>query len=110
MKAYGEEGKNVQSDEFFLIFDTFLTSFSEARVDNVRIKKQQEEDLRRVQLEQQLKEEKRKQKNSLGGVRKSNSSARKGSSVTEEEEKGTTRDLKCNCKFLERFNSLTCIL
>ena len=87
LKAYGEECQRVQPDEFFLIFDTFLTSFSEARVDNLRIKKQQEEEERRARLEQQLKEEKRKQKNSLG-VRKGSSSSRKGGSVTEEEEKG----------------------
>ncbi|XP_064600215.1 disheveled-associated activator of morphogenesis 1-like [Liolophura sinensis] len=61
-KAYGEDPVSSEPDEFFGIFDTFLTSFAEAKRENERIKKQREEEAKRARLEEQLRKEKEKQK------------------------------------------------
>lgn len=53
-KAYGEDPASSEPDEFFGIFDTFLTSFAEAKRENERIKKQREEEAKRARLEEQV--------------------------------------------------------
>lgn len=45
----------MQPDEFFGIFDSFLTSFHEANLDNENIKKRQEEEEKRAKQEAELK-------------------------------------------------------
>lgn len=46
----------IQPDEFFGIFDAFLTSFMEARHDNENLKKRQEEDEKRAKQEAEVSE------------------------------------------------------
>lgn len=48
---FGEDGSVVQPDEFFGIFDNFLTSFMEAKHDNENFKKRQEEEEKRAKQE-----------------------------------------------------------
>ncbi|XP_041351931.1 disheveled-associated activator of morphogenesis 2-like [Gigantopelta aegis] len=59
LKAFGEEPA-VQPDEFFGIFDTFLTSFSDARLENEKMRKQKEEEEKRAKMEEKLKKEREK--------------------------------------------------
>ena len=44
----------MQPDEFFKIFDSFITSMADAKEENERIKKQREEEERRAQLEEKV--------------------------------------------------------
>ena len=53
LKAFGEEPA-VQPDEFFGIFDTFLNSFSDARLENEKMRKQKEEEEKRSKMEEQV--------------------------------------------------------
>lgn len=52
----GEEVKKIQPDEFFGVFDQFLTSLSEARHDNLLWLKIKEEEERRAQKEAEVTE------------------------------------------------------
>lgn len=45
----------MQPDEFFGIFDAFLTAFMEARQDNDNFKKRQEEEEKRAKQEAEVK-------------------------------------------------------
>lgn len=58
----------MQPDEFFGIFDSFLTSFSEARLDNENIKKRQEEEGKRAKQEAELKKLTLERKHSREGI------------------------------------------
>lgn len=58
LKLFGEEPRKMQPDEFFGIFDLFLSSFGEAKADNDRFRRQKEEDEKRQRLESQMKAEK----------------------------------------------------
>lgn len=51
---FGEDGSVVQPDEFFGIFDNFLTSFMEAKHDNENFKKRQEEEEKRAKQEAEV--------------------------------------------------------
>lgn len=51
---FGEDGSVVQPDEFFGIFDAFLTAFMEARQDNDNFKKRQEEEEKRAKQEAEV--------------------------------------------------------
>lgn len=51
LKSFCEDAKQ-QPDEFFLVFDTFLSSFTEAKNDNEKIKKMKIEEEKRAKLEQ----------------------------------------------------------
>ncbi|XP_060571050.1 disheveled-associated activator of morphogenesis 1-like [Ruditapes philippinarum] len=56
-KNFGISEGSSQPDEFFGIFDTFLASMKDAKLENEKIKKQKEEEEKRVQLEEKLKKE-----------------------------------------------------
>ncbi|XP_035466089.1 disheveled-associated activator of morphogenesis 1 isoform X2 [Scophthalmus maximus] len=57
LRHFGEDSSNLQPDEFFGIFDTFLIAFSEAKQDNQNMARYKEEEERRALLEAQLKRE-----------------------------------------------------
>ncbi|XP_028298343.1 disheveled-associated activator of morphogenesis 1-like [Gouania willdenowi] len=54
---FGEASSNLQPDEFFGIFDSFLTAFAEAKQDNLNMAKRKEEEERRALLDAQLKKD-----------------------------------------------------
>lgn len=54
VRLFGEDGSVIQPDEFFGIFDQFLTSFMEARHDNENFKRRQEEDEKRAKQEAEV--------------------------------------------------------
>lgn len=66
VRLFGEEATNAQPDEFFGIFDTFLTAFMEARQDNENMRKRQEEEEKRAKQEEQLKKLTLERKHSRG--------------------------------------------
>ena len=54
-KCFGiNDGKIMQPDEFFGVFDNFISAMNDAREENERIKKQKEEEERRAQLEERV--------------------------------------------------------
>ena len=54
-KCFGfTDDKSMQPDEFFKIFDSFISSMADAKEENERIKKQREEEERRAQLEEKV--------------------------------------------------------
>ncbi|XP_029900162.1 disheveled-associated activator of morphogenesis 1-like [Myripristis murdjan] len=70
LRYFGEDSSKLQPDEFFGIFDAFLTAFSEAKQDNENMKRRKEEEERRALMEAQLKrdrEQKSKAKAKGGG-------------------------------------------
>uniref|UniRef100_A0A672YTB9 Disheveled-associated activator of morphogenesis 1-like n=1 Tax=Sphaeramia orbicularis TaxID=375764 RepID=A0A672YTB9_9TELE len=77
LRHFGEDSSKQQPEEFFGIFDTFITAFSEAKQDNENMIRRKEEEEKRALLEAQLKRD-REQK------------ARK---AKEEEESGEFDDL-----------------
>lgn len=54
MKHFGEDPSKLQPDEFFGIFDTFLTAFSEAQQDNENMARRKEEEEKRALVEAQV--------------------------------------------------------
>ena len=48
------DDKSMQPDEFFKIFDSFISSMADAKEENERIKKQREEEERRAKLEEKV--------------------------------------------------------
>ena len=52
-KSYGEDPK-IQPDEFFGIFDLFLTSFMEANLENDRLRRQKDEEEKRAKMEEKV--------------------------------------------------------
>ncbi|XP_072222210.1 disheveled-associated activator of morphogenesis 1-like [Leuresthes tenuis] len=57
LRHFGECTSNLQPDEFFGIFSTFLTAFSAARQDNEDIARWREGEQRRVLMEAQMKKD-----------------------------------------------------
>ena len=55
LELFGEEPRKMQPDEFFGIFDLFITSFAEAKADNERFHRQKEEEEKRQRIESQVK-------------------------------------------------------
>lgn len=53
LKAYAEENK-MQPDDFFGVFDLFLTSFADARLENEKMRRQKEEEEKRAKIEEQV--------------------------------------------------------
>ena len=52
MKQFGEEEKTTQPEDFFGTFDLFLSSYSEAKVENERFRKEKaEEEKRKKELQ-----------------------------------------------------------
>ncbi|KAJ7991315.1 hypothetical protein DPEC_G00296050 [Dallia pectoralis] len=62
LKHFGEEKGRMQPDEFFGIFDTFLTSFGEARQDLENMQRLKEEEERRACMEAMLKEQRERER------------------------------------------------
>ncbi|XP_078674924.1 disheveled-associated activator of morphogenesis 2-like isoform X4 [Branchiostoma floridae x Branchiostoma belcheri] len=62
VKHFGEQQGQIQPDEFFRIFNSFLTSYGEAREDNENMRKKRLEEERRAKREQELREQKEKEK------------------------------------------------
>ncbi|XP_069464849.1 disheveled-associated activator of morphogenesis 2 isoform X1 [Ambystoma mexicanum] len=62
LKHFGESEGKMQPDEFFGIFDTFLQSFSEAKLDLEAMRKRKEEEERRARMEAMLKEQREKER------------------------------------------------
>ncbi|CAL9686933.1 unnamed protein product [Knipowitschia caucasica] len=60
LKHFGEDTSTMQPNEFFGIFDTFITSFSDAKQDNENMIKRKEEEERRALMEATLKKEREK--------------------------------------------------
>lgn len=54
IRLFGEDGSVVQPDEFFGIFDAFLSAFMEARQDNDNFKKRQDEEEKRAKQEAEV--------------------------------------------------------
>ena len=54
IKAFGEEIKKVQADEFFGTFDQFLNCFCEAKIENRRQRRMKEEEVKRASFESQV--------------------------------------------------------
>lgn len=54
VRLFGEDNSTIQPDDFFGIFDTFLTSFNEARQDNENMKRRQEEEEKRAVQEAEV--------------------------------------------------------
>ncbi|KAL4238139.1 Dishevelled associated activator of morphogenesis 2 [Mactra antiquata] len=67
-KCFGLGESTSQPDEFFGIFDSFLSAMSEARCENERIKRQKEEEEKRAQLEEKLKKEREQRALKKGGT------------------------------------------
>ncbi|XP_026478989.1 disheveled-associated activator of morphogenesis 1 isoform X3 [Ctenocephalides felis] len=55
VRLFGEDGSQLQPDEFFGIFDAFLTALAEAQHDNDACKRKREEDERRAKQDAELK-------------------------------------------------------
>lgn len=54
LKAFCEDPKQVQPEEFFSCIDNFLTGIIDARHETEKFKKQKEEEEKRKQLEEQV--------------------------------------------------------
>lgn len=50
-KLFGEDPSKMTLEEFFQIFDVFIQSFSEAKLDNINIRKKREEEEKRARME-----------------------------------------------------------
>uniref|UniRef100_A0AAG5CZK0 FH2 domain-containing protein n=1 Tax=Anopheles atroparvus TaxID=41427 RepID=A0AAG5CZK0_ANOAO len=55
VRLFGEDGSIVQPEEFFGIFDGFLTALMEAKMDNENFRRRQEEEEKRAKQEAELK-------------------------------------------------------
>lgn len=55
VKHFGEDPSHLQPDEFFTIFDTFLTSFNEARQDNETFRRKREDEEKRAKQDAEVK-------------------------------------------------------
>ncbi|XP_026817495.1 disheveled-associated activator of morphogenesis 1 [Rhopalosiphum maidis] len=55
VRLFGEDNSTIQPDDFFAIFDSFLTALYEARQDNSTVKKKREEEEKRTRQEVELK-------------------------------------------------------
>jgi len=54
LKAFGEDVKKVQADEFFGTFDQFISYFCEAKIENRRQRRMKEEEVKRASFESQV--------------------------------------------------------
>ncbi|XP_058452117.1 disheveled-associated activator of morphogenesis 1 isoform X2 [Malaya genurostris] len=106
VRLFGEDGSVVQPDEFFGIFDGFLTALMEAKQDNENFRRRQEEEEKRAKQEAELKKrtiERKSKEGLLNSVAKnlglksskasSNGTSNGGSPVAESNNKGEFDDL-----------------
>jgi dishevelled associated activator of morphogenesis len=68
VRLFGEDATNAQPDEFFGVFDGFLTAFLEARQDNENLRRRQEEEEKRAKQEAELKKLTLERKHSREGI------------------------------------------
>lgn len=68
VRLFGEDPTTIQPDEFFGIFDAFLTAFTEARQDNENIRRRQEEEEKRAKQEAELRKLTLERKHSREGI------------------------------------------
>lgn len=54
VRLFGEDDTSIQPDEFFGMFDSFLTALHEARTDNENGKKRREEEEKRAKQEAEV--------------------------------------------------------
>ena len=54
-RLFSEDPTTTQSDEFFGIFDYFISSFEEARADNENVRKKKEEEEKIAKQHQEVK-------------------------------------------------------
>lgn len=54
VRLFGEDGSAVQPDEFFGIFDSFMSSFIDARQDNENMRRRQEEEEKRAKQDAEV--------------------------------------------------------
>ncbi|XP_059163759.1 disheveled-associated activator of morphogenesis 2-like [Physella acuta] len=92
LKAFCEDPKQVQPEDFFGTIDSFVTGMIDTRHENEKFKKQKDEEDKRKQLEEQLKKEREKR---IMLRRGSNLTDKKGSAntATENGDKGEFDDL-----------------
>ena len=53
-RLFAEESRTSDADQFFGIFETFLTSFSTAQLENERFSREKEQEDKRFKLEIQV--------------------------------------------------------
>ncbi|XP_063226391.1 disheveled-associated activator of morphogenesis 1 isoform X2 [Bacillus rossius redtenbacheri] len=68
VRLFGEDNSTIQPDDFFGIFDAFLTALNEARQDNENMKRRREEEEKRAIQEAELKKRTIERKNSRDGI------------------------------------------
>ncbi|XP_018564843.1 disheveled-associated activator of morphogenesis 1 [Anoplophora glabripennis] len=68
VRLFGEDTTNAQPDEFFGIFDAFLSALMEARQDNENMRRRQEEEEKRAKQEADLKKLTLERKHSREGI------------------------------------------
>ncbi|KAJ4426490.1 hypothetical protein ANN_27304 [Periplaneta americana] len=68
VRLFGEDNSTIQPDDFFGIFDAFLTAFNEARQDNDNMRRRREEEEKRAVQEAELKKRTMERKNSRDGI------------------------------------------
>ena len=51
---FAEDNDKIQPDEFFGVFDQFLTFFADGQLDLIKFRKQREEEERRAKMEAQV--------------------------------------------------------
>lgn len=68
VRLFGEDNTSIQPDDFFGIFDAFLTALNEARQDNENMRRRKDEEEKRAKQEAELKKrtiERRSSKDTL---------------------------------------------
>ncbi|XP_023239391.1 disheveled-associated activator of morphogenesis 1-like [Centruroides sculpturatus] len=54
LRIFGEDASHMQAEDFFTIFDTFLTSFTEAKQENESMKRKKEDEEKRIKQEEEV--------------------------------------------------------
>lgn len=54
MRLFGEDNTSIQPDDFFGIFDCFLTALNDAKQDNENLKKKKDEEEKRAKQEAEV--------------------------------------------------------
>ncbi|KAL1455142.1 hypothetical protein WDU94_009258 [Cyamophila willieti] len=78
VRLFGEDNSSIQPEDFFVIFDTFLTTLHEAKLDNENMKRKREEEEKRAKQDAEIKKRTtdRKQGSKENGVVISNGSVK----------------------------------
>lgn len=54
VRLFGEDNSSIQPEDFFVIFDTFLTTLHEAKLDNENMKRKREEEEKRMKQDAEV--------------------------------------------------------